>query len=93
MHKAVTVGTSAVPVLEANRNRQRATFYNNGANDIFIAPGPGPNTSSSIPVKANGGFVSDSPDENGYIYTGVWTAISGVAAQTLGVTELDRASS
>lgn len=89
MQKAVTVGTTAVTVLEANNKRQRVMFTNNGANDIYIAPGAGPNTSASIPVKANGGSFSDAPDKNNYMYRGIWTAIAGVAAQTLGVTELD----
>lgn len=90
MQKAVTVGTSVVLVLETNLRRQRCMFTNNGANDIYLCPGPGANTSASIPVKANGGSLDDSPDHNGYIYRGAWTAISGVAGQTLGVTELDR---
>lgn len=92
MDRAVTVGTSAVIAADRNPQRQRIMFTNNGANDIYVAPGPGANTSSSIPIKANGGSLTDSPDHNGYIYKGEWTAISGAVAQTLGVTELDRAS-
>lgn len=87
MRTVVSVTTSSTRVLEPNRARVLVVLTNNSDTDMYVAPDSSSVLTEGIPLKANGGSVTDDPDTQGYIYKGIWTAICS-GTKNLSVVEL-----
>lgn len=84
---AVSVGIASTFLLPDNAFRRRILFINDSLTTIYLRKGSPAIVGSGIRLNASGGNYEDLPDTRGYIYTGVWTAITTVAAQNLAYTE------
>lgn len=89
MITAVTVGATSTFILDDNKWRRLVVLTNNSDEDIYVAPGPLAVSTQGIPLKANGGSLTDSPDAQGWIYKGGWTAICASGGKVLSVVEMN----
>jgi hypothetical protein len=81
---SVSVGTTVVTALAANTNRLGASFWNDGAQNVYLRLSAGATTALFTVRISNKGFYElQFPS-----YTGIVTAITAAATATLLVTEL-----
>lgn len=80
------VGVASAIVVNGNDARKKITFTNASANAIWVCPGPlaGVGIGHYLAVA---GSASDERDEQGYIYTGVYSALALGAGSQLGIVE------
>lgn len=80
-HTPAYLGVTAASqnIVRANKNRKKITLVNDSANVIYVAKADTAILNAGIRLNANGGSVVDEPDQTGYLYTGPWAAIAGVA--------------
>jgi hypothetical protein len=81
---SVSVGTTVVTALAANTNRLGASFWNNGAQSVYLRLSAGATTALFTVRISNKGFY----ELQFPAYTGVVTAITAAGTATLLVTEL-----
>jgi len=76
-----SVGTVSTIVLDEEPNRRRASFVNDSDETIYLSKG-GALANQGITLKI-GGSYEDVPDPSGYIYRGVYCAISASGTKNL----------
>lgn len=91
MDYARTIATDSSLVLDANPLRRLVIIANNSDEDIYLSMGAEARLTFGIPVVAQGGVVIDQPDNEAWIYNGIWTAICASGGKILSVTEINRA--
>ena len=82
-----TVGATSTQVAEDNPRRRRIVLCNNSDEDMYVAPGALAVSTQGMPVNAGGGVWDDGPDNQGYVYTGIYTAVCVSGGKVLSVTE------
>ncbi len=80
------VGVASVIVVDANDARKKITFTNASVTQIWVSPSPvaGVGVGHFLAV---GGTASDQRDEQGYIYTGPYSALALAVGAVLGIVE------
>ena len=90
IERDVTVGTTAIQLLDNNPRRVYWLAQNRGANDITVSDTRDVTTSAGFLLAATGGANSMQVDEDGEAVTYDRYAISGVAGNTVRVLEILR---
>ncbi len=85
--RGISVGVASTQVLRANASRKKALFINDSDTIIYLSKGSIAYLNGGIRLNANGGSWEEAPDTLGYLYTGVYFAISSAAAKNLLVIE------
>lgn len=81
---SVSIGVASTVVLpECVVKRKRVTFVNDSIGTIYLCKAASAQINTGIRLNASGGSYEDAPDASGYLYQGIYTAISTAAASNL----------
>ncbi len=80
-------GVASLVVLAANRFRKRALFINVSDTGIYLSKSALSTTAKGILLYPQGGAWLETADALGYLYSGIFSAISTVAAKNLYIIE------
>lgn len=85
--RAYACGVASINVGRDDPYRRKITFTNDSDTIIYLAKSDQAVLNAGIRLNANGGSLIDEPDTKGYIYTGIWSAITSLANKNLCVQE------
>ena len=81
------VGVVSAPLVPLYLSRQRLVITNHSATRIFLGQGADAILNGGIPLNAGGGNLVDEPNEFGWIFTGIWYAISTAGPLNVAISE------
>jgi hypothetical protein len=85
---AVTVATTATPILATDPTRRQATFHNPNATVIYVG-GPGVTTTNGLPVNQNVTLQLTQPHREDTTVQQAWYGIVAAGTQVIRVVEVD----
>lgn len=80
---STVIAASSTEVIKAEPRRRRVTFTNDSDSIIYLCKGGYAVTNTGIRLNASGGSYEDIEDSRGYLYRGMYYAISDGAGHTL----------